>query len=365
MKPSWIFILGTVAIYSCEVLSVQGQGSPDIVWEAVTPNSLANSIQGFGWSSSAGDGVTVGSSDRWVRTRKAADGTLLYSVLQPIHAGTADQTVYSNDGTYIAVHNSGLGLGYRVHRAVDGIFLGMLTVTVETNGLVKFAPDAQLTTTVGGDGTLSRWRVADFTVVFTVGSGYQLTNTTFNFSPDGTLQAAAKQGAITIRRRSDAATVHVINGGQLKGATPLAFPDSTRIAAWASSPNRVTLWRIADGAVLMNFPGSTTNEGVGAIRFTSDGTHLITTGYFPYVDADGLWQQNGMIRFWRIADGSLRQYYDSHTDLGVTSPIAWSPDGTRFAYGTYNGTAVVAQTPAAIQTNRTSVTDRKSTRLNS
>jgi WD40 repeat protein len=290
-----------------------------------------------------------------VRTRKATDGTLLYSVLQPLHAGTADQTVYSTDGSYIAVHNSGLGLSYRVHRATDGVFLGMLSVTVETNGLVKFAPDAQLTTSVGGDGTLSRWRIADFRVVFTVGSGYQLTNTTFNFSPDATLQSAAKQGTITIRRRSDASTVRVISGGLPKSTTPVAFLDNSRIAAWASSPNRVTLWRISDGAVLMNFPGSTTNEGVGAIRFSPDGTHLITTGYWPYVDAAGLWQQNGMIRFWRVSDGVLRQYYDSHTDLGVTSPIAWSPDGARFSFGTYNGTAVVARTPAAIQTNRTAV----------
>src|SRR5437899_2163640 len=146
MKPGWRLILGTVALCASQVSSVYGQGSPDIVWEAPTPNSLANSIQGVGWSPSAGGGVTVGSSDRWVRTRKAADGSLLYSVLQPLHAGTADQTVYSTDGAYIAVHNSGLGLSYRVHRATDGVFLGMLSVTVETNGLVKFAPDAQLTT---------------------------------------------------------------------------------------------------------------------------------------------------------------------------------------------------------------------------
>jgi hypothetical protein len=64
------------------------------------------------------------------------------------------------------------------------------------------------------------------------------------------------------------------------------------------------------------------------------------------VDADGLWQQKGVIRFWRVADGALRHVYDARTDLGVTSPVAWSPDVSRFAYGTYEGTAVVARTPA-------------------
>jgi WD40 repeat protein len=102
---------------------------------------------------------------------------------------------------------------------------------------------------------------------------------------------------------------------------------------------------------LMKFAGAAA-EGVGAIRFTPGGGHLVTTGYLPFVDADGLWQQKGVIRFWRVADGTLRQMYDARTSLGVTSPVAWSPDATRFAFGTYDGTAVVARTPAAMQADR-------------
>ena len=123
------------------------------------------------------------------------------------------------------------------------------------------------------------------------------------------------------------------------------------IAAWAANPNQTTLWRISDGAVLMRFAGAAPEEGVGAIRFTPDWTRLVTTGYLPFVDPDGLWDQKGVIRFWRVADGMLRQVYDARTGLGVTSPVAWSPDGTRFAYGTYEGTAVVARTPAADSTS--------------
>src|SRR5262245_56985778 len=188
-----MLILSVAAACIREVPSVRAQGAPDIVWEVVTPSGIANSIQGVGWSPAPGGGVTFGSTDRWMRTRQSENGSLLYSVLQPIHSGSANQTIYSTDGTFIAVHNSGGGLGYRVHRAVDGLFLGMLTTTVDTSGLVRFAPDAQLIAAVGGDGTLSRWRSEDFTVVFTVGSGYQLTNTTFNFSPNGVLQSDARQ----------------------------------------------------------------------------------------------------------------------------------------------------------------------------
>jgi len=354
MKPCSVLILGMVVTCFREVPQVQGQSAPDIVWEAVTPSGLANSIQGVGWSPNPSGQVAFGSTDRWLRTRQADNGLLLDSILQPIRSGSANQTIYSTDGAFIAVHNSSGGLGYRVHRAVDGVFLGMLTVTVDSQGLVRFAPDVQLTSAVGGDGTLSRWRIEDFTVVFTVGSGYEHTNTTFNFSPNGVLQSAASQGAITIRQRSDGLAVRLLRGGLSQGFTPVAFtPDSTRVAAWGANPNQTTLWRISDGVVLMNFAGTATNEGVGAIRFTPDGARMVTTGYLPFVDGNGLWQQKGLIRFWRVVDGTRLQAYDARTGIGVTSPVAWSPDATRFAYGTYEGTAVVARTPAEIQTNRT------------
>jgi hypothetical protein len=326
--------------------AARAQGPPDVVWEVPTPSGLGNSIQGVAWSPGASGRVAVGSTDRWVRTRQASNGTLVYSVLQPHRSGGADRTVYSTDGLYLAVHNRSGGLGYRVHRAADGAFLGMLTVTVDANGLVRFAPDAQLLGAVGGDGTVSRWRLSDFTVVQTVGSGYDRVSTVFDFSANGAYQSAASRGSITIKRRSDGSTVRTIAGGSTAGASVLAFtPDGTRIAAWAASPNQTTLWRISDGAVVMRFPGAAPEEGVTAIRFTPDGARVVTTGYLPFQDADGLWQQKGIIRFWRVADGALRQTYDARTGIAVTSAVAWSPDATRFAYGTYEGTAVVARTP--------------------
>ena len=348
MKPKSIFILAALSALCLRGFSTAfAQGAPDIVWEAPTPSGLANGILGVGWSPATAGRVAFGSTDRWLRTRQAGNGALVYSVLQPHRSGSADQAIYSGDGIFLAVHNSNRGLGYRVHRAADGLFLGSLTVDVDASGLVHFAPDAQLQAAVGGDGTLSRWRIADFTVVFTIGSGYDRTTTTFNFSPNGAYQSAASRGRITIQRRSDGAMVGVIAGGAAQGFTPAAFtPDSTRLAAWASNPNRTTLWRLSDVAVLMQFPGAVANEGVGAVRFTPDGERLVTTGYLPYVDANGLWQQVGVIRFWRVADGALRNDYHARTGIAVTSPIAWSSDATRFAFGTYEGTAVVALTPA-------------------
>lgn len=323
------------------------QETPGIVWEMPTPNSLANSIMASGWSPSGAAQVAFGSTDRWMRTRQAGNGALIYSVLQPKNGGFVDQTIFSSDGAFLAVHNSSGGLGYRVHRAADGVFLGTLTATVDANGVVRFAPDSQLLAATGGDGTLSLWRPAEFTVIQTLGVGYDRTTTTFNFSADGAWQSAASKGSIAIRRTSDGAVVRMLAGGRAKSSTPAAFtPDSTRLAAWSDNPNQVTLWRISDGAVLMQFPGAAPQESVGAIRFAPPGGRMITTGYLPYVDAQGLWQQKGVIRFWRVRDGALLHNYSERTGIAVTSPIAWSPGNfAYFAYGTYEGTAVVALTP--------------------
>src|SRR5215510_4722694 len=126
MRPNSMFFLAAfAAMFLRCASSALSQGAPDVVWEAVTPSGLANSILGVSWSPTAAR-VAVGSTDRWVRSRNANNGALIYSVLQPHRSGSADQTIYSGDGVFLAVHNSNRGLGYRVHRAADGLFLGTL-----------------------------------------------------------------------------------------------------------------------------------------------------------------------------------------------------------------------------------------------
>src|SRR5258705_9203221 len=134
MKLNSILILSAVGgMYFQTGPRVIAQGAPDIVWEAATPSGLANSIQGVGWSPGTSGKVAVGSTDRWVRTRQASNGTIVYSVLQPHRSGGANQTIYSTNGLYLAVHNTSGGLSYRVHNAADGVFLGALTVTIDAN----------------------------------------------------------------------------------------------------------------------------------------------------------------------------------------------------------------------------------------
>jgi len=330
--------------------SAFGQGSPDIIWEVPTPSGLANSIVGVGWAPNpawAGNDsgqVAMGSTDRWLRTRQPANGALIYSILGPQHSRGGDQTNYSNDGALLAVHNRNKGLDYRVYRAADGVFLGTILVTIDANGLVQFAPDAQLQGS-GKNVTIDRFRIEQFTVVFSTGSGYDITTTTFNFSPNGLYQSVASEGTIKILSRKDGSVISTFSGGAANGSTPMAFtPDSNSMAAWDRDSNKTTQWRVIDGVVIRQFPDAVPEEGISAIRFSPDGTRMITIGYLAIEGSSG-WEQFGIIRFWRVADAVLQHQFDQHTGIAVTSPIAFSPDASQFIYGTYEGTIVAANTP--------------------
>lgn len=125
----------------------------------------------------------------------------------------------------------------------------------------------------------------------------------------------------------------------------MAFtPDSRALAVWDDDSNVTSLLSIADGSLVMEFPDAVPEEGVAGIRFTPDGSRLVTSGYLAFETSSG-WQQKGIVRFWRVADGAMRQQFDQHTGIAVTSAIAWSPDTSQFIYGTYEGAAVVARTP--------------------
>jgi WD40 repeat protein len=211
-----LIALGTMAATPLQA------AAPQLVWEIATPNSLANGVHGVDWSPN-GSRVLVGSTDRWVRARQADNGALLYSVLQPHRSSGAEQTIYSTDGQYFAVQNSASGFNFLVHRASDGTFLGTLIASIGSNDIVSFAADTQLLGAAGGDGTLSSWQFADFTVIRSIGSGYRRVITHFNFSPDGLYESVSSQGQIVIRYRSNGATVRTLSGGLV-----VAFsPDST------------------------------------------------------------------------------------------------------------------------------------------
>jgi WD40 repeat protein len=312
--------------------------APEVVWVKANPGMLATNAGAAAWSPS-GAVVATGLLDRWMRIREATKGEEIVSILQPHRSGGVINLTFSKNNQYLAVGNqSGTGT-FRVYTVSNGTFLGTLVATIDSWGILRFAPDAQLASSGAGD--LALWRTTEVTVFSGTGSGYDKVSTARNISPDGKYQTAAtSKGTITIQQTSNGSVVQTLNGG----TRPAFSPDSSQIAYWTSSPNEIRVVQILNGALVQKFVTPGGADGGVLPRFTPNGKVVVGSGYLPFLKPDGTWDQKGVIRFWRISDRKL-QTYDQQTSLGVTTPVVFNSDGSQFLYGRYDGAFVAAKTP--------------------
>jgi WD40 repeat protein len=80
------------------------------------------------------------------------------------------------------------------------------------------------------------------------------------------------------------------------------------------------------------------NNSIISIAFSPDG-QVIAAGSGDRV-------YNGVVRFWRVSDGTLLKYFNQDPNaVSYVTAVAYSPDGSLFSYARVDGLTVMAHNP--------------------
>jgi WD40 repeat protein len=221
-----------------------------------------------------------------------------------------------------------------------------------------FNPQGTRLLSGSNDGTAQVWDVADPAAhsfgqqLLSVGEA-GVTNgvRAVAFSPDGsTFVASNAAGLAAVHDAETGQVLLTLRGhspGQsgetiINGITGAAFSPDGKLIATASDDLTAKIWDAKSGSELMTLEGhvaaTATNppfEGVVQVAFHPNGTLLATAG------------ADGTVKMWSTEDG--RKILDRlvHQDSAVID-LAFSPDGSRLATAAFDGTAKVWRVSAAL-----------------
>ena len=158
--------------------------------------------------------------------------------------------------------------------------------------------------------------------------------------------AVGGQGGVQLFRVSDGKLLQALNGASSTLCLALS-PDGQFIAAGSNATDQygqcsdcsIKTWRISDGALLQTIDG--TNNGIISIAFSPDQAVIVA--------GSGDRVYDGVVRFWRVSDGMLLRFFnqDPNNVYSYVTGVAYSPDGSLFAFGRADFQVTVARDPFA------------------
>ncbi|MGD9563410.1 MAG: FG-GAP-like repeat-containing protein [Pyrinomonadaceae bacterium] len=281
-----------------------------------------------------------------------------------------DGVSFSPDGGRVATIST-RDLGGSVTHAVVRIFdtqtsdlVHSFSIGAVSSGLdgnrIQYSPDGTRLFVRQNSGGIQVWQTSDYQLVRTLPGS----NTGFAVSPDGTKVALATGAVYDVQTGSliralaptfGSAYVTFRNDDEVfvtdrlyrisTGALIRTFTTTGLSTVYAIdvSPNgervvfagtgQALVRNINDGSLVLQVPTSSAFDP--EVEFTPDGNHFFTGG------------QDG-VRVWNVASGSLAAFYDEEVSHGGSAKIYSldiSQNGTKFAYGRYDGTLVIANNP--------------------
>lgn len=290
------------------------------------------------------------------------------------HTAIVNAVVFSPDGQFLLSASDDRYV--KVWRASDGAAVATLAVHYDGAFALAFSKDGGLLATGGTDRQIFVFRMPERTFLYSTGGGGFVRGLAFSpnartltaalgYSVDETAQFRTSDGEMTSIIKDHWGTVWAVDyasvGGYMSTAgadgkvftydatgrniaqvfghegdvTALKYaPDGKLLASAGRYDRKLLLTSVPSGNIVRSLDVG--NAFLHGVSFSPDGRYLAAAGQnYP---------SNGLVNFYRVADGVLLKSYKQGVGLNV-SAVAFSPTGLGFAYGREDGIVVMARSP--------------------
>ena len=286
----------------------------------------------------SGWGKILVGRNNWQKTKLKTIGTLQQTVegTQELnrlenHSQRVNAVSYSPTGELIATASS--------DRAIkiwnqQGKLLSTLTGHQNRVTALAFAPDGKFMVSASADNTLRLWIIIKDRVQFLREmKGHQDWVTGVAFSPGGdAIASASRDGKIKIWQL-DGSNIHTLSAHQgwvndltfapsVAGKSANNQTESSYLLASSGEDGTIKLWSVNKDSSKQIQTIRGDEERVKQLTFSPDGSNIATAC------------ENGIIKLWRVTDGSLINYYPTKAEI---NDLSYSPDGQLLATAEANG----------------------------
>jgi WD40 repeat protein/tRNA A-37 threonylcarbamoyl transferase component Bud32 len=272
------------------------------------------------------------------------------------HTDYVYSVAYSRDGRYLA--SASQDRTVKIWDPVTSQLIRTIRASQEVYAVV-FHPDGTRLASGGKDQMVTLWDVATGQAIRTflghTGEIWEL-----GFSPDGkTLASSSKDGTVKLWDiAAGPRTLKDHRAGELIGPGGVAFsPDGKIIASAGGGEPTVRLWDVTTGQVVHTLRDDVIRVGSLAVspaegttagdRRASSQWHRKPVVFSPDGKTIASGTEDGTIRLWNTAAGSLVRPLRDHHNLDAVTSLAFSPDGKTIASTSLGGEQVITLWDAA------------------